>query len=128
MSSTDVDANDSTDLTGESEVSRLIDEMSIAHHGRHYYFDGYRYERLEDAVAYARIVRARQGPRLHSVQTGPMGAVESPSADDRELMLDLAIRFEGGSFIFEGFRYDRLIDAANYARHRRQLGSSAHAE
>lgn len=36
MSSTDVDANDSTDLTGESEVSRLIDEMSIAHRVRRY--------------------------------------------------------------------------------------------
>jgi hypothetical protein len=24
---------------------------------------------------------------------------------------------ESGSFVFAGFHYDRLIDAANYARH-----------
>ena len=32
------------------------------------------------------------------------------------------MNFERGSFVFAGFRYDRLIDAANYARHRQQLG------
>lgn len=126
MSPADIVANDSTASANEGEVSRLIHEMSIAHHGRHYYFDGYRYERLEDAVSYARLVRVRQAPRLRSAPFAPMGAVEPPSADDQELMLDLSIRFESGSFIFEGFHYDRLIDAANYARHRRQLSLNAH--
>jgi hypothetical protein len=95
--------------------------LSIAHAGRHYYYEGYRYERLADAVAYARRVRARQSPQKDQSSLARFDAVESPNASDRQLMLELSISLENGSFVFDGFRYDHLIDAANYARHRRQL-------
>jgi hypothetical protein len=32
-------------------------ELSIIRAGRHYLYDGYRYERLSDAVAYAQVVQ-----------------------------------------------------------------------
>lgn len=37
----------------------LMRELSIIQAGRHYYYDGYRYERLSDAVAYAQYVQGR---------------------------------------------------------------------
>jgi hypothetical protein len=126
MSSNPSDTTDSTDETDVGEGRLLMSDLSITHHGRYYHFAGYRYERLVDAIAFAQLDRER--PSLQ--RTDPpafvqVDAVEVPTADDRQLMLDLSIAFENGSFVFEGFHYDRLIDAANYARHRRQLGSKA---
>ena len=35
----------------------LMAELSIIRAGRHYFYDGYRYARLSDAVAYAQVVQ-----------------------------------------------------------------------
>lgn len=121
MSSTLTDTNDSADAMDGNETSGLMAELSIAHVGRYYRYGGYRYERLADAVAYARLMRARQTERTHSSAFERIDAVESPNAADRQLMIELSISFENGSFVFEGYRYDHLIDAANYARHRQQF-------
>jgi len=117
-------ANEFTDATDDAERNRLMTEWSIVRQGRHYHYDGYRYERLADAVAYAQLGRARQSPQEDSSAFDRIDAVEPPNAVERELMLELSISFENDSFVFEGFRYDRLIDAANYARHRQQLALS----
>jgi hypothetical protein len=101
----------------------LMEEFSIVHGGRYYYFDGYRYERLADAVAYARLIRARQAQPSDPLSSAPLDGVESPSASDRQLMLEYSIAFENGNYVFDGYRYDRLIDAANYANHRRLCGA-----
>jgi hypothetical protein len=116
---TDTDSTDATEVGGSS---LLMAKLSIRHHGRYYHFDGYRYERLADAIAYAQLVRARPLQRADRPAFMELDAIEAPNADDRQLMLELSISFENGSFEFEGFHYDRLIDAANYARHRQQLG------
>jgi len=50
-----------------------------------------------------------------------MSSTESPNAADRQLMLELSISFENSCFVFGGLRYDRLFDAVNYARQRKQL-------
>lgn len=42
---------------------RLMDEFGVHFDGRAYHFLGYRYDRLEDAVAYARLVRSRASQR-----------------------------------------------------------------
>jgi len=123
MSSTLIPTNDSTEAAVAREGCRLMAEWSIAHVGRYYHYDGYRYERLEDAVAYAQLVRARQSQRTDASAFTQIDAVEPPNAAERQLMADLSISFENGCFVWEDFRYDRLIDAANYARHRRQRGS-----
>jgi hypothetical protein len=44
----------------------LMAELSIFRAGRHYFYDGYRYERLADAVAYAHLVQG------HARRSGPM--------------------------------------------------------
>lgn len=103
------------------ETARLMTELAIVRDGRYYRCEGYCYERLADAVAYAAVVRARQPSRVEPLPETPTtvdvrDAVEGLSVSDHLLMFELAITFEDGSFVFDGFRYDRLIDAANYAR------------
>jgi hypothetical protein len=44
-----------------SESARLMAEFCITYDGRTYRYDAYRYDRLNDAVSYARLQRARQG-------------------------------------------------------------------
>jgi hypothetical protein len=125
MNSTLMHADDSSNDAAQDKDAATIDsvhlmaEFSIVHGGRYYYYGGYRYERLADAVAYAQLVQTLQPQRSNASSLARFDAVESPSDSDRELMIELSISFKHGCFVFEGFRYDRLIDAVNYARHRR---------
>ena len=43
----------------EADERCLLAELSIIRGGHWYYYDGYRYERLSDAVAYAQLVQGR---------------------------------------------------------------------
>jgi hypothetical protein len=124
MNFTPMDTDDCAGEPSEDDTRRLMAEYSISHEGRHYQFAEYRYERLADAVAYARLVGAPRAEQSDSPSLMRVDAVEAPQAADRQLMLELSISFERGSFVFAGFHYDRLIDAVNYARHRQQFGST----
>jgi hypothetical protein len=106
------------DTPGERE--RLMAEFSIAYNGRHYEYGRYRYERLADAVSYARLRRA-MGTAAEA--DGPMPLpqpIESPDASQREMMAQFAITFEDGVYRLGSYRYDRLVDAVNYARLHRE--------
>ena len=106
-----------------ADECQLLTELSIVRDGRQYLYDGYCYDRLSDAVAYAELVRgqARQpGPSAPA----QFALVDSPTASDRQLMTELSISSENGRFVFEGYRYDRLSDAVSYARHRRSSAAS----
>lgn len=48
---------DSTLDAKQADERCLMAELSIIRAGRHYFYDGYRYERLADAVAYAQVVQ-----------------------------------------------------------------------
>jgi len=114
-----ISENTQPDRSHALDRDRLMAEFSIVQYGRYYWCEGYRYERLEDALAYVQVVRARKSrPAPPSLSTR-FEVVESPNASDRQLMIELSITFENGRFSFEGFHYDRFIDAANYARLRR---------
>ena len=43
----------------EADERCLMAELSIVRGGHWYYYDGYRYDRLSDAVAYAQLVQGR---------------------------------------------------------------------
>ena len=43
----------------EADERCLMAELSIVRGGHCYYYDGYRYDRLSDAVAYAQLVQGR---------------------------------------------------------------------
>lgn len=106
-----------------ADESRLMAELSIIRGGRHYFYDGYSYDRLADAIAYAQLVGG-QTRRTGSSSPVQRALIDSPTAADLQLMRELSISFESGCFVYAGFRYDRLIDAANYARHRRSLAAT----
>jgi hypothetical protein len=91
-------------------------EFGISFDDRQYEYNGYRYDRLDDAVAYAKLIRSRP------TQLDAWGAFvlpsrfAAPSDAQRTLMTALAITFDGRAYHFEGFRYDELADAVSYAR------------
>lgn len=101
-----------------TEECQLLAELSIIRDGRQYLYDGYQYDRLADAIAYAQLVRGQARQSGPSSPAHVESVVDSPTASDRQLMTELSIAFENGRFVFEGYRYDRLIDAVSYARHR----------
>jgi len=96
--------------------ARLMSKLSIRYDGLHYVFEDYRYDRLTDAVSYARLMRARSQRQQGSYQSRFDKTIESPDGLDRKLMKTLHISFSAGVYEFQGYRYDRLVDAVNYAR------------
>lgn len=105
---------------------RLMAEFSIHYDGRCYVYNGYHYDRLADAIGYARLVHTRSAPHdlVHPFRRAEV--IEAPNEADRKLMAELSISFEAGQYEFEGFRYDHLADAANYAyMHRRTEGHAS---
>lgn len=90
-------------------------EHDIAFDGRHFYFSGYRYSKLGDALNYARLVRERPElpSRGHAVAADRTASAPSQAA--RERMDSLGIALVAGTYRLGEFRYDRLEDALAYA-------------
>lgn len=110
----------SADEAIREDRERVMDELAIRQDGVTYVYNGYRYSRLGDAVAYARLVRSREhaGGELET-PSGPFNSIhapQGPSDEERSQMSSLAIFFEQGQYRFENYRYDRLSDAVSYAR------------
>jgi hypothetical protein len=106
-----------------ADECQLMAELSIIRDGRRYLYDGYCYDRLSDAVAYAQLVRGHARPP-GPASPAQFAVVDSPTALDRQLMMELSISLENGRFVFEGFRYDRLSDAVSYAHDRRSSAAT----
>lgn len=103
----------------QSERERQMAEFSVRHDGVRYQYNGYRYDRWEDAVAYARLVRGRLG-QVDAGGAFLAGKRPAPITDaEYALMKSLGIRLEDGAYWFESFRYDNLSDAVNYAKRQR---------
>jgi hypothetical protein len=89
-------------------------KLGIRHDGLRYLYNGYRYDRLADAVEYATLMRSRAQPD----PGGPFGQSQTfvpPTNEELSLMAMFAIEFDGSSYRFQGFRYDVLADAVAYA-------------
>jgi hypothetical protein len=100
------------------ERERLMADFSISYNGRHYEYDIYRYDRLADAVNYARLQRSKpsRDAEVRSLSMPSREYVEDPDESQRALMATLNITFQDGIYRLGAFRYDRLADAINYAR------------
>lgn len=107
---TDPPAHDDAD-----DERMLMAEYAIGYDGLRYTYNGYRYDRLADAVAYSKLMRSRPSRPDPGGPFTQREKLDVPTDADRELMTSLAIRFEQGTYRFEGFRYGRLADAVNYA-------------
>lgn len=95
---------------------RIMSAFRIYYDGRYYRYNGYRYDRLGDAVAYAELMQSRQSTEVGPNPFTPGDTLPLPSASDRELMAAWFISFTAGVYAYREFRYDQLADAVNYAR------------
>lgn len=100
------------------DEQRLAAELGIGFDGRYYRYRDYRYDRLADAIGYARLERARPGWQPIAGEPRWLPPLQ-PTEADRRLMAEFAIAFDGKCYVFDGYRYDHCADAANYARLRR---------
>lgn len=102
---------------GQTELedrTRLMSALGIQYDGRRYLYKTYRYDRLDDAVAYAQLAGHRDNDQAVPAVAQRAGFGE-PSPEDQLVMTDLHISFEAGVYKFDGFQYDRLADAVKYA-------------
>lgn len=96
----------------------------ISFDGRAYHYGQYSYDRLADALRYARLDRARPGfredpaPRNWKQWAGP-------TPEERLQMEAHGIVFEGGYYFYGPYRYDLLSSAIDYARHEPALAAPA---
>lgn len=85
--------------------------------GRRYQYNGYRYDRLSDAIAQAALTHRRpllldtKGPYCAAAAVSPV----PQSEQDRKAMALLGIVVDGGSYLWGEHRYDKLDDAIAYA-------------
>jgi hypothetical protein len=108
----------------QEEQARLMAMLGIHQEGRYFHFRSYRYVRLQDAVAYARLVATRASRKLPEDNLPSRGTIEGtapPTASDIASMRAMDVSFEAGCYVYENFHYDRLADALAYAnlRHSR---------
>jgi hypothetical protein len=103
------------------DLERDMKELFVSFDGVQYVYDGFRYDRLSDAMAYARLMRSR-APEFDGSTTRPARRDHPPLTEaERTAMRALGIERVGHSFHFESFRYDRLSDAVAYATHSRAV-------
>lgn len=102
-----------TEVAALPRRRRLMARLDISHDGVRYWYNGYRYDRLTDAVTYALLTRARRGSREPGAPHTQRTVVAAPSDGDRAPMASLAIEFDAGAYRFGNCRYDRLADAVN---------------
>jgi hypothetical protein len=99
-----------------TERERQMAQWRIGYDGRRYLRNGYRYDRLEDAVAYASLMGSRPAREDTAGAFAHARAFAPPTDAQRSLMASLGIRFEEGAYKYHTFRYDDLSDAVNYAK------------
>jgi hypothetical protein len=91
----------------QEEQARLMAMLGIHQEGRYFHFRSWRFVRLQDAVAYARLVGTRvsrmppgsKRPRSRCAAEGTAPATES----DIALMGTLGVSFEAGFYVYENF-------------------------
>ena len=98
-----------------ADRAQLMADLSIAYDGLRYYYGSYRYDRLEDAVDYARLQLARSGGHARMRMARP-AILQAPGDGEWRAMTSSGITYAGGVYRLGEYRYDRLADALAYAR------------
>ena len=103
---------------GPENRERLMLVYAITFDGRQYVYDRYRYDRLADALNYARLQYPHPLPRDPIEGPPPRigEPIETPNELQRALMSELGITFQAGVYHLGQYRYDHLSDAVEYAR------------
>jgi hypothetical protein len=103
--------------THSTGVPPLVEpELGIWFDGRAYHYHQYCYDRLDDAIAYARVDRG--SPDFHEEHLPDHWEEwQAPTGAERAQMAAFGIVYENGFYRYGPFRYEMLDDALNYARH-----------
>jgi hypothetical protein len=104
----------STNPAAGNSPAALIPGISFD--GRAYHYGQYSYDRLEDALSYAKLDRAKPGFREESAAPLQWKQWADPTTDQRAEMLTYHIAYAGGRYCYGPYRYDLLADAISYAR------------
>lgn len=91
-------------------------ESGIDYDGRSYWYRQYRYDRIQDALAYAGLDQSRPDTEPELAGQRRWQEPEPPSAATRQLMAELGITYDGRYYRYEDYRYDQFVDAINYAQ------------
>jgi hypothetical protein len=97
------------------ERERRMAEFSVGHDGLRYHYNGYRYDKWQDAVACTRLMHDRPSQADPGGSFVPSKQLATTEAEQAQ-MAWLGIRFEDGAYRFRDFRYDGLADALTYAK------------
>lgn len=93
----------------------------IVFDGRAYHYHQYSYDRLEDALNYAKLERAKPGFHEEPSATVHWKEWKGPTPEERVQMALYGITYEAGRYCYGPYRYDLLPDAMSYARRRPRL-------
>jgi hypothetical protein len=96
--------------------------LGVTFDGRQFRFSGFRYDRVEDAVAYARLLWQRDEMPAATQAAEAQAIRPSPTAEQQQEMAALGIALREGRYHFGDYVYDSVLDALAYAR--RDDGSS----
>jgi len=103
--------------SGVSEVDQdRAMRLGISFNGIQFIYRNSKYDQLSDACSYAESDIGREGKLPVATTFADWSPRPTPSSSDQELMQQLGITFEDWRYKFGDYRYDRLEDAANYAR------------
>lgn len=109
----------SADRAGAMELDagqrRETVRLGIGFDGRYYRYRSYRYDKLSDAFKYAELESGRPGWRV-SDRLSQWLEPQHPTDAEQVLMQKFGVTFDGKFYSYEGYRYERCIDAANYAK------------
>lgn len=96
---------------------RQMSALHVSFDGRQYRYRNYRYDRLEDALNYARLQPAPSPDTLDEApsQVAPKRQ-HLPSDSEKHLMETLGITSRDGRYLYREYRYDQLADAIAYAQ------------
>jgi len=104
-----------THAPGADENRSMAQRLGIGFDGRYYRYRDYRYDRLSDALNYARLEQARSGAQPPAAQPQWLEPLR-PTEAERQLMGEFGVAFDGRCYVYDGYRYDHCKDAANYAK------------
>lgn len=107
-----------------AEAGAPAGELPIRYNGPRYRYDRYRHDQVDDAVDSARpqsSLAPGKGADIAADMLLPQ-EIHKPDETDPDLMAALGITFQDGVYHLGEYRYDRLVDAVNYARLRRLHG------
>ncbi|MCG2586111.1 hypothetical protein [Massilia sp. TS11] len=109
----------------EPDTVEAAARAGVRFDGRSYCFREFRYDHLDDALAYARHVRTHPAAG-DSDDPGPLlDRSNQPTPGQDASMAALNITYDGRQYRFGPYRYDHFLDAAHYAL--RQMPSLAQA-